>query len=118
MNLDFPEGSQGLGWIVGHGPLQLLLIPGLTAASIAAAAAGDTDALNYLRFAAQHFAALGSTQNITALDRLCIEACSLEDYNELGSSRRWQPGHVAIPSPTNPASPMGQHRLQISCASG
>ena len=81
--LDLPEGSNGLSWIVNQGPSQLMLIPGLTAASIAAAAAGDPGALNYLRFAAQHFAALGSTQNITALDKLCIEACSLEDHNEL-----------------------------------
>ncbi|KAK9834797.1 hypothetical protein WJX74_010855 [Apatococcus lobatus] len=78
MVLDLPEGSQGLSWIVGQGPLQLLLIPGLTAASIAAAAAGDRDALQCLRFAAQHSAALGSTQNVTALDKLCAEACSLE----------------------------------------
>ncbi|KAK9818948.1 hypothetical protein WJX74_006169 [Apatococcus lobatus] len=83
MILDLPEGSQGLSWIVGQGPSQLLLIPGLTAASIAAAAAGDTDAINYLRFAAQHFAVLGSTQNMTALDLVCIEACSLGDNDEL-----------------------------------
>ncbi|KAK9818957.1 hypothetical protein WJX74_007307 [Apatococcus lobatus] len=83
MVLNLPADSQGLSWIVSQGPSQLLLIPGLTAASIAAAAAGDPDAHSYLRFAAQHFAAHGSTQNITALDNICIEACNLGDHDKL-----------------------------------
>ena len=78
--LDLPHGSAGLGWIVAQGPLQLLLIPGLKPASIVAAAAGDQDALAYLRFAAQHFAALGSTQSLTEFDKLCIEASAIRDH--------------------------------------
>ena len=44
---------------------------------------GNRDALAYLCFAAQHFAALGSNQHITAFDKLCLDASSITDVQEL-----------------------------------
>lgn len=76
--LDLPQGGQGLYWIVSQGPQELLLIPGLQAASIAAAATGDQSALSYLHSAAQQFAADGSPLNATGLDNLCIEASHIQ----------------------------------------
>ncbi len=55
--LDLPPGAEGLAWIVQQGPGQLLLIPGVQPASIAAAAMGDQQALVSLRFTAQQHAA-------------------------------------------------------------
>ncbi|KAK9843168.1 hypothetical protein WJX74_007913 [Apatococcus lobatus] len=69
--LQLPTSSEGLGWIASQGPSQPLLIPGLQMASITAAGAGDAQALAYIRFTAQQFAALGS-RNHTPLDELCF----------------------------------------------
>ncbi len=71
---DLPAGSDGLGWIVSHDVSQLLLIPGIQPASIAAAAAGDQQALAYLRFTAQHRAASPGACTLSPLDKLCVEA--------------------------------------------
>ena len=70
--LDLPGGSEGLQWIVSQGPGQLLLIPGLHAASLAAAAAGSQAAISYIRFTAQHFVAFGGSQDLTPLDKVCL----------------------------------------------
>ena len=83
--LDLPQGSRGLDWIVAQGSSQLLLLPGLKPASVAAASAGDQDTLAYLRFAAQQFAAHGSTRNMSALQNLCLEASSIRDCGSLGA---------------------------------
>lgn len=40
--LDLPHGDEGLAWLASHGPAELPLIPGLQAASITAAAKGDS----------------------------------------------------------------------------
>ncbi|KAK9866851.1 hypothetical protein WJX84_008724 [Apatococcus fuscideae] len=55
--LDLPQGAEGLAWISRKGPAQLLLIPGVQPASIAAAALGDQQALVCLRVTAQQHAA-------------------------------------------------------------
>ncbi|KAK9830868.1 hypothetical protein WJX74_010886 [Apatococcus lobatus] len=52
-----PFAGEGLDWIAHQEPEKLLLIPGLQAATIAAAAAGDQGALTALSNAVQHFAA-------------------------------------------------------------
>ncbi len=55
--VDLPSDGEGLSWIASHDPAGLQLIPGLQPACIEAAAAGDLEALAYLRFTAQHHAA-------------------------------------------------------------
>ncbi len=55
--VDIPENGEGLHWISEQDPTQLLLLPGLQPASVAAAAAGDQQALAYLRFTVQYYAA-------------------------------------------------------------
>ncbi|KAK9844941.1 hypothetical protein WJX74_008931 [Apatococcus lobatus] len=82
-----PSNGQGLSWIANQGPNELLLIPGLQTASITAASAGDTDALAYLRFTAQQFAAMGS-HNQTQLDKVStagskVSARKLKKFWEL-----------------------------------
>ncbi len=72
--VDLPEGGEGLAWIASHDPDQLQLIPGLQPASIAAAAAGDQQALAYLRFTAQHHAAYPSGSAMNELDRALLQA--------------------------------------------
>ena len=59
--LDLPHEAEGLAWIASHGPTKLLLLPGLRAFSITAAAEGSQQALAYLRFKAQEHA--GSAGN-------------------------------------------------------
>ena len=81
--VDLPEGRHGLAWIAGRLNSQLLLIPGIKPASIAAAAARNKDALAYPRFAAQQFAAVGSNLRITFFDKLCLDASSITDGQEL-----------------------------------
>lgn len=81
--MDLPEDSEGLQWIVSQGAGQLLLIPGLHAISIVAAAAGDQAALAYLRFTAQHFAAFAGIQRLTRLDKLCLAYSAFSDWREL-----------------------------------
>lgn len=80
--LDLPDGSEGLQWIVRQGPGQLLLIPGLHAASLAAAAAGSQGAITYLCFTAQHFAAFGGSQDLTPLDKLCLARAPDSDWRK------------------------------------
>ena len=74
---DLPADGDGLSWIVEQDCTNLLLIPGLQPASIAAAAAGDQGALAYLRFTAQHHAAYPGVCALTTLDRACLQACQL-----------------------------------------
>ena len=81
---DLPAGSDGLGWIVSHDVSQLLLIPGIQPASIAAAAAGDQQALAYLRSTAQHHAAYPGACALSPLDKLCAEALKSSE------SDRWK----------------------------
>ncbi len=71
--VDLPADGKGLGWIVSHDPCRLLLIPGLQPASITAAAAGDQQALAYLRFTAQHYAAHPKACSLSPLDKVCLE---------------------------------------------
>ncbi len=73
---DLPNGNDGLGWIVSHDPSQLLLIPNLHPASIAAAAAGDEQALAYIRFTAQQYVAFPDACTFTPLDTVCRQACT------------------------------------------
>ncbi len=72
--VDVPEDGEGLSWISDHDPTQLLLIPGLQPASIAAAAAGDQQALAYLRFTVQHYAAYPEACIANDLDRAVLQA--------------------------------------------
>ena len=55
--LNLPQGAEGLAWLARQGPARLLLIPGVQAANIAAAARGDQQALACLRITAQQHAA-------------------------------------------------------------
>ena len=75
--VELPHGADGLSWIISQQPQQLLLIPGLQAASITAAAAGDQEALSYLRFVAQFAAAHRSMLNLSELDTCCLLAAEL-----------------------------------------
>ncbi len=77
--LDIPANGEGLGWIVSHDLSQLLLIPGLQPSSIAAAAAGDQQALSYLRFRAQDHAAHPGAFIPNPFDRMCLEASAVVD---------------------------------------
>ena len=82
--VDLPAGSEVLSWIISKDPTQLLLIPGLHPASIAAAAGGDQQALAHLRFTAQHFAAYSGTHILTRLDRACLalSKCSTDETHK------------------------------------
>ena len=75
--VELPADGEGLSWIASRDPTQLLLIPGLQPSSIAAAAAGDQQALACVRFTAQYFAAYAGTRNLNPLDRACTEASNL-----------------------------------------
>ena len=77
--VDLPANGEGLNWIARRDPTKLLLIPGLHISSIVAAAAGDQQALAYVRFTAQHFAAYACTRNLNPLDRACLAACKAND---------------------------------------
>ncbi len=82
--VDLPVDAKGLSWIVSKDPTRLQLIPGLQPISIAAAAAGDQQALAYLRFAAQHHAAFpdGSARN--DLDRVLVKvATAAQDDDDI-----------------------------------
>ncbi len=70
--LHLPADGEGLSWIVSHDPTRLQLIPGLQPISIAAAAAGDQQALAYLRFAAQHHAVHPGGSAHNELDRVLV----------------------------------------------
>ena len=72
--VDLPADAEGLSWIADGNPTQLLLVPGLQASSIVAAAVGDQQALACVRFAAQYFAASAGTLTFTPLDTACIDA--------------------------------------------
>ena len=82
--VELPHDAEGLSWIVNREPLHLLLIPGLQPASIAAAAAGDQEALSYLRFVAQYSAAHRGMLDPSKLDSCCLQAAELrpEDSDE------------------------------------
>ena len=80
--VDLPADGEGLSWIVSHDPTQLLLIPGLQPAAIVAAAEGDQQALNYLRFTAQHHAAYPGVCVLNALDSACLEAAESDRYDD------------------------------------
>ncbi len=75
--VDLPADDEGLSWIVSRDPTKLLLIPGLQPSSIAAAAAGDQQALAFVRFTAQHFAAHAGTRLLSPLDKACLAACKV-----------------------------------------
>ena len=68
-----PVAGEGLDWIANQGPEKLLLIPGLQAATITAAAAGDQGALTALTNAVQHFA---------ANEDACLRALGAPMYSE------------------------------------
>ena len=83
--LDLPADVEGLRWIVSQDPTRLLLIPGLLPASVAAAAAGDQQALAHLRSTAERHAADPHAYPLSPLDRVCIEASEIrteEGYGE------------------------------------
>ncbi len=75
--VDLPADDEGLSWIVSKDPTKLLLIPGLQPSSVAAAAAGDQQALAFVRFTAQHFAAHAGTRLLSPLDKACLAACKV-----------------------------------------
>ena len=81
--VDLPPAGEGLSWIVKHDPTRLLLIPDLQPISIAAAAAGDQQALAYLRFTAQHHAVQACSCNLSPLDKACLETCNVSDGRSL-----------------------------------
>ena len=84
--VDLPADIEGLSWIVSNDPTQLLLIPGLQPASIAAAAAGDHQALAYVRFTAQNFAAYAGTRILSPLEEACLavsKATTLCEHDDL-----------------------------------
>ncbi|KAK9842856.1 hypothetical protein WJX74_003468 [Apatococcus lobatus] len=96
--LQLPSSSEGLGWIASQGLSQPLLIPGLQMASITAAAAGDAEALAYLRFTAQQFAALGS-RNHTRLDEMCSQASQATNCNEFNAVCKLSAGDSELRQP-------------------
>lgn len=79
--VDLPHQDEDLSWIVSQGPSQLLLIPGVQAAHLTAAAAGDAQALAYLRTAAQRHADLGAVVN-TPLDDISCAASHVSNDAE------------------------------------
>ena len=79
---EFPSNEEGLGWIMQHGLAQMLLIPGLQPASIVAAAAGDQQALAYLRFMAQQYAAFNGVQDYSPLDSACVKSLEAANCDE------------------------------------
>lgn len=66
--LSLPTDGKGLAWVAQRCPGQLLLVPGLHATSITAAAAGHHQALQHVHAAALAFAAPGQ-QKVEAIDR-------------------------------------------------
>ena len=65
--LVLPHEDEGLAWIAIQGPAQLLLIPGLQGAFITAAAAGDQQAVAYLRRKAEEHAGLSRLSGVQRL---------------------------------------------------
>ena len=98
--VELPHGAEVLSWIVNRKPLHLLLIPGLQSASIAAAAAGDQQALSYLCFVAQHSAAHCSMLNPSRLDSWCLQAAELREDSGRGfdaeDELRKTPDHISV----------------------
>ncbi|KAK9864240.1 hypothetical protein WJX84_002923 [Apatococcus fuscideae] len=72
--LDLPPNAEGLDWLARQQPGQMLLIPGVQAASIIAAARGDHQALAYLRFKAQDHAAGVAAEERTPFQTFCLAA--------------------------------------------
>ena len=81
--VDLPADGEGLSWIVDQDPTQLLLIPGLQPAYIAAAAAGNQQALAYLHSTAQQHAADPFVGALSPLERACLQASKVV-YDEDG----------------------------------
>lgn len=79
--VELPDQHEGLSWIVSQGSSQLLLIPGVQAANLTAAAAGDAQALAYLRFAAQNYAGPGAVTS-TPLNDMCCAASDVSSDEE------------------------------------
>ena len=75
--MELLQHGKGLRWIANQEPAQILLIPGVHSASIAAAGEGDQEAVAYLRFAAQYFVAHGSMQNLNDLDIVCLAGSAI-----------------------------------------
>ena len=71
---EVPADGEGLSWIVDWDSTKLLLIPGLQPACIAAAAAGDSKALDRVRFAAQRHTAESGACTLNPLDKACLAA--------------------------------------------
>ncbi len=89
--VELPADGEGLSWIARHDPTMLQLIPGLQPISIAAAAAGDQQALAYLRFAAQHHAVYPGGSALNDLDRILVkveEAAHAGDDYKARSARQ------------------------------
>ena len=80
--VDLPPSNEGLSWIVSQGSAKLLLIPGLQPATIVAAAAGDQQALAYLRFRAEVYASGEVTADPGPLQRVCQTAIQIKDTDE------------------------------------
>ena len=74
--MELPQDGEDLQWIAKQEPAQILLIPGVHSASIAAAGEGDQE-VAYLRFAAQYFVAHGSMQNLNDLDTVCLAGSAI-----------------------------------------
>ena len=77
--VDLPADGEGLSWIASNDLTQLLLIPGLQLSSVVAAADGDQQALAYVRFTAQHFAAYAGTRFLNPLDEACLAASNISE---------------------------------------
>ncbi|KAK9830769.1 hypothetical protein WJX74_006321 [Apatococcus lobatus] len=84
--LQLPADSGGLAWIDSHEPDKLLLVPGLQAASITAAAAGDEQALAFLRSTV--LLVSPAMQNLHARDSFCQAA--FPEENCIASGAAWQ----------------------------
>ena len=72
--VDLPADAEGLSWIASREPTRLLLIPGLQASSVLAAAAGDQEALAYVCLRAQHPAEDAGSYVLNPLERACAAA--------------------------------------------
>ena len=80
--LQLPADSEGLAWIDAHDPGKLLLVPGLQAASITAASEGDEQALDFLKFTAQHFVGSAALQSMSAQDAFCQAAFPVSNWSK------------------------------------
>ncbi len=77
--VQLPDDGEGLAWIACQDPAELMLYPGLQAASVMAAASGYQPALAYLRFMAQHMHTAGSVVSSGLEENFCQAAAIASD---------------------------------------